>query len=166
MLPSTIPIFAACFTIIKLSDALPHGSLSTPHQAKKLSTRATQNSQYVTYAVAGIDQLQTWYNAATGLWSNDWWNSANVVTMLADFQDYFPSQGSPITSQVFPTTFARAPTTFAGFLNGYYDDELWWTLAWIKVFDVTGNVTYLNTAAKIFEDAKSAWGTSPCGGLW
>ena len=167
MLRSTIRVFAILFTTIHLSDALPHHSLSSSHQiGTRLNKRATQNSQYVTYAVAGIDQLQTWYNAATGLWAGDWWNSANVLTMLADFQDYFPSEASPITSEVFPTTLAKAPSTYAGFLDGYYDDELWWALAWIKVFDVTGDATYLNTAAAIFEDAKSAWGTTPCGGLW
>jgi uncharacterized protein YyaL (SSP411 family) len=88
--------------------------------------------------------------------------------MLADFQDYFPSYVDSITDQVFPTTLAQAPTFdgYAGFLNGFYDDELWWVLAWIKVFDVTGDTQYLDTASTIFEDAKNAWGQTPCGGLW
>ena len=88
--------------------------------------------------------------------------------MLADFQDYFPSMVDSITAQVFPTTLAKAPSYngYAGFLDGFYDDELWWVLAWLKVFDVTGDTQYLDTASAIFEDAKSAWGTSPCGGLW
>lgn len=86
--------------------------------------------------------------------------------MLADFQQYYPTQGKAITDQVFPTTHTQAPNTFAGFLNDYYDDGLWWALAWIKVYDVTGDAMYLNTAATIFEDSKSIWGDSPCGGLW
>jgi uncharacterized protein YyaL (SSP411 family) len=73
-----------------------------------------------------------------------------------------------ITAQVFPTTLAKAPSSsgYTGFLDGFYDDELWWVLAWIKVFDVTGDTQYLDTASTIFEDAKNAWGSSPCGGLW
>ncbi|KAH6662106.1 glycoside hydrolase [Halenospora varia] len=112
--------------------------------------------------------MQTWYSASTGLYSNQWWPSANVITMLADFQEYYPSQAKPTTDQVFPTTLAKAPGAggFPGFVNGFYDDELWWVMAWIKVFDVTGNVTYLNTAASIFEDSKNVWGTATCGGLW
>lgn len=159
--------FLALLLTTPLSYAYPQATHQTSHQIGSiLDKRASQNTQYVAYAVAGINQLQTWYNGATGLWANAWWNSANVVTMLADFLDYFPSQATPITSQVFPTTLARAPSMFPGFINGFYDDELWWSLAWIKVFDVTGDVTYLDTARAIFENAKSAWGASPCGGLW
>lgn len=86
--------------------------------------------------------------------------------MLADFHEYFPDMAKGVTDQVFPTTLAMAPKTFPGFLNGFYDDELWWVLAWIKVYDVTKDETYLDTAATIFEDSKNAWGSSPCGGLW
>jgi predicted alpha-1,6-mannanase (GH76 family) len=166
-LPRTLAVLAAS---IAISNALPQPQqLHTPnfHQLSErtLQSRATQ-TQYVDYAVAGINQMMTWYSAANGLWSNAWWNSANVVTMLADFQDFFPSMAVGITNSVFPTTLAKAPQTYAGFLNGFYDDELWWALAWIKVYDVTKDEKYLTTAAAIFEDAKSAWGTSPCGGLW
>ena len=44
----------------------------------------------------------------------------------------------------------------------YYDDEGWWALAWIAVYDVTRNQTYLNTAESIFEDMKAAYGTTNC----
>ncbi|CZR69347.1 related to endo-1,6-alpha-D-mannanase [Phialocephala subalpina] len=173
-LPRTLAVLTAS---IAISNALPH-PVAQPetspnpswHQLSELSStglhsRATQ-TQYISYAVAGINQMMTWYSAANGLWSNAWWDSANAITMLADFQQYFPSYATGVTATVFPTTLAKAPSTFAGFLNGFYDDELWWALAWIQVYDVTGQETYLDTAAAIFEDAKSAWGTSPCGGLW
>lgn len=163
---STPKLFAA-FATISISSAIPLAGNSHSHQiGERISRRETQ-AQYVAYAQAGIDQLQTWYTASTGLWSNYWWNSANAITMLADFQDFFPALAIPTTSLVFPTTLAQAPNTNAGFLNGFYDDELWWVLAWIKVYDVTGDITYLNTAAEIFEDPKSAWGDeAACGGLW
>ncbi|TLD04601.1 hypothetical protein E2P81_ATG10414 [Venturia nashicola] len=53
-----------------------------------------------------------------------------------------------------------------GFLNDYYDDEGWWALAWIAVYDVTGEQDYLITAQSIFDDMDKAYGTTPCGGLW
>ncbi|KAH8602379.1 glycoside hydrolase [Bisporella sp. PMI_857] len=110
----------------------------------------------------------TWYNAATGLWDGAWWNSANVITTLANFAEQFPNEIKHITDQVFPTTLEKAPKAygFTGFLNGFYDDELWWVLAWIKVFDVTGEKKYLDKAAEIFEDSKNSFGTSSCGALW
>lgn len=173
-LSSGLRVLALLLATVNFSSALPHHP--QPQRLAKdgvalptLNKRATVTAQnYVAYAVAGIDQMQTWYDASTGLWSSAWWNSANAITMLADFQEYFPSYVDSITSQVFPTTLAQAPSFdgYTGFLDGFYDDELWWALAWIKVFDVTGETQYLDIASSIFEDAKSAWGTSPCGGLW
>lgn len=166
LLPSALSVLAIS-TVFSLSDALPQSHLDSLRKSSKISRRSTNTQQdYVAYSVAGINQLQTWYDAATGLWSDNWWPSANIITMLADFQDYFPSQVIPTTSLVFPTTLTQAQKTSPGFLNGFYDDELWWALAWIKVYDVTNDENYLDQAASIFEDAKAAWGTSPCGGLW
>jgi predicted alpha-1,6-mannanase (GH76 family) len=108
-------------------------------------------------------------NTTTGVFTPDWWNSANVITMLADYENYFPGRNAEVLT-VFSNTFAVAKSPFdsrGSFLNTFYDDELWWTLAWIKVYDVTGNVTYLNKAAEIYEDPKSVWGQSTCsGGIW
>jgi predicted alpha-1,6-mannanase (GH76 family) len=53
-----------------------------------------------------------------------------------------------------------------GFLNGYYDDEGWWALAWIQAYDVTGTTEYLNTAIDIFTDMKNGSTTSCRGGIW
>ncbi|TVY92376.1 Mannan endo-1,6-alpha-mannosidase [Lachnellula willkommii] len=53
-----------------------------------------------------------------------------------------------------------------GFLNGYYDDEGWWALAWIQAFDVTKNPLFLQTSINIFNDMKNG-STTPCGGgIW
>jgi hypothetical protein len=126
------------------------------------------SSAFAGNARIAIDQLQKSYNMASGLYGNLWWNTANVITMLADFQEYFPSSINNITLTVFPNTLKVAPQASgnSGFLNEFYDDELWWALAWIKVYDVTKDDQYLNVASSIFEDAKAGWGTSPCGGLW
>lgn len=58
------------------------------------------------------------------------------------------------------------PQRTTGFLNDYYDDEGWWALAWIAVYDNTGNERYLRTAESIFEDIAASYGTTPCGGVW
>ncbi|KAF2758658.1 Six-hairpin glycosidase [Pseudovirgaria hyperparasitica] len=45
-------------------------------------------------------------------------------------------------------------------LDGYYDDDLWWALAWIAAYDVSGNSDYLATAEGIFQSTSKAWPTN------
>ena len=52
-----------------------------------------------------------------------------------------------------------------GFLNGYYEDEGWWALAWLKVYDLTGNNVYMNNAIGIFQDMTEGY-PAKCGGIW
>lgn len=53
-----------------------------------------------------------------------------------------------------------------GFINDYYDDEGWWALAWIAVYDHTQDQKYLDAAVSIFEDMHAAFNTTPLGGIW
>ena len=47
-------------------------------------------------------------------------------------------------------------------LDGFYDDDLWWALAWIGAYDVTQNIQYLQLAEGIFGRVTKAWPTR-CG---
>lgn len=148
-------------------------------------------------AASAITTLQQWYSEDKGLWdTTGWWNSANVLTMLADFTAIDDSFHQTFY-KVFENTFIQAqlhamgflkvmspksidtyirstPITgnttrhsigFDGFLNEYYDDEGWWALAWLKVYDQSKQERYLQMAIDIFEDMKTGWG-GECGGLW
>jgi len=46
-------------------------------------------------------------------------------------------------------------------VNITLQDEGWWALAWIAVYDVTGNRQHLQAAISIFEDMAAAYGTTP-----
>lgn len=169
-------LFAVVFTS-SVVDAIP---TKIQGDGSSLAKRATDSQamsriQYQNYAASAINALQkAYYDPNAGLWgkvddkgvfSGDWWNSANVLTMMADYYEIYPTT-APWMTDLFATVLAKAPSKFHNFINGFYDDELWWVLAWIQVYDATGNVTYLNTAASLYEDSKSAWGNTPCGGLW
>lgn len=208
-----------------------------------------------------LSTLQIWYNAGTGLWDTaGWWNSANVMTMIANFAkldpdnkpmqefagkvfkntvmqapaknpqpgveskrkravnlgnttftlDMEPAAGSgysksrlsdtsePFTSfpadwnaeegqyvdvmslPAFSAASTSGPKTEGGkqvviaavpraedWLDGFYDDDLWWALGWIGAYDVTGNIEYLQLAEGLFMAVTKAW-PSKCGGggIW
>jgi predicted alpha-1,6-mannanase (GH76 family) len=71
---------------------------------------------------------------------------------------------------IFANTLHAAQTAhdgFPGFINDYYDDEGWWALAWIDVYDLTSKPQYLQAAASIFDDMQKGWDTKTCGGgVW
>jgi len=66
---------------------------------------------------------------------------------------------------VYANTFTNAPKTqgHTNFLNNFYDDEGWWGIAWLNIYDLTQNPNYLNMAKTIFNDMHGGW-TTPCGG--
>lgn len=139
---------------------------------------------------------ETWYNGQTGLYnSTGWWNSANAITVLADMTSVDPNVLDRTTSSIFKNTFNQAqqnnlgvskynathecdgiehdcpdqdPQVFSskGWLNGYYDDEAWWALAWITVWDFTKDDAYLEASTDIFNDMVSTGLNATCGGIW
>jgi predicted alpha-1,6-mannanase (GH76 family) len=125
---------------------------------------ANEAASYQKRATLGIAQLQSWYDPTTGLYkTTGWWNSANAITTLAD---YTHATGDMQYSSVFANTLSAAQQKFAGFLNDYYDDEGWWALAWIDVYDITHDPQYLRMSASIFEDMAKGWDTTCSGGIW
>jgi predicted alpha-1,6-mannanase (GH76 family) len=129
-----------------------------------LAKASTVKASYLSEAeAAAAVLLDDYYDNATGLFDG-WWQSANTVTTLADLA-YINSSLYDAVDRIFANTFVRAPDTYAGFLNNYYDDEAWWALAWIRAFDVTNKTEYLEAAVDIFDDMVGGWGT-PCGGIW
>jgi predicted alpha-1,6-mannanase (GH76 family) len=130
------------------------------------TTTPTPTSQ-LERATDGIKTLQSWYSSPTGLYqTTGWWNSANAVTVLAD---YARVSKSTQYNSVFANSLAAAQnssTGFPGFINKYYDDEGWWALAWIDVYDLTGDPQYLSMAKSIFTDMATGWDNVCGGGIW
>jgi predicted alpha-1,6-mannanase (GH76 family) len=113
-------------------------------------------------ADAGMAALVAMYNDNVGRWtSTGWWNNANALEATID---YMARTGSRDELPLLEITYRE--NSYAGFLNDYYDDQLWWALAWLKAYDLTGEVQYLEAARGIFADTTSAWDDSCGGGLW
>jgi predicted alpha-1,6-mannanase (GH76 family) len=128
------------------------------------SDNANEAASYQKRSALGIAHLQSWYDPTTGLYkTTGWWNSANAITALADYKRI---AGDKQYADVFPTTFSAAQHKFADYLNDYYDDEGWWALAWIDVYDITHDPQHLRMSASIFEDMAKGWDTTCSGGIW
>ncbi|KAG9194010.1 hypothetical protein G6011_04045 [Alternaria panax] len=83
------------------------------------------------------------------------------VTYPLDWHDNNGWIISPGTSYRHDYNYSYDPNTpdYRDWLDGYYDDDLWWALAWISAYDVTHNYTYLDLAEGIFIAVSSTWGT-------
>jgi predicted alpha-1,6-mannanase (GH76 family) len=129
-------------------------------------------AQYADHANTAITTLQNAYNGNTGLWKGAatplWWQSGNIVEMLARFGQA-DSTFKQTATDIIATTYAKSANRQGAhdWKNDYYDDMGWWALGWIAAYDLTGNSAYLSTAEDIFTDMTSGWSTScKAGGLW
>ena len=120
---------------------------------------------YLQEAGAGIGTLQNWYAQNSGLYASPagWWNAANSITVLANYEQITKSTDYNST---IANTFKAAQSSHANFVDEYYDDNGWWALAWIQAYDVTGNAAYLSMAETIFTEMTGGWDSTCGGGLW
>ncbi|KAI1430363.1 glycoside hydrolase family 76 protein [Xylaria sp. FL1777] len=72
-------------------------------------TQATYDAN----TVAAVHALQTWYDQSTGLWdTTGWWNSANCLTMLADYAIQNPQSAASLSiPNVIQNTYVQAQKT-------------------------------------------------------
>ena len=104
------------------------------------------------------------YDGDSGLFrGTGWWNSANGITALANASRVLDSREF---DAIFKTTFVQAQHKHAGFLNEFYDDEGWWALAWLDVYELHGGPDYLKMSQSIFNDMTTGWSESCGGGIW
>jgi predicted alpha-1,6-mannanase (GH76 family) len=114
-------------------------------------------------AAAGMVPLQTWYDATTGLWnSTDWWTSANQLETVID---YSRETGDPTYLDDVDTTFVKnQASNFDRF--GFYDDDGWWAIVWIKAYDLSHQQKYLDMAKTIFKRMSGGWDDKCGGGIY
>lgn len=145
------------FTSTALAPAQEHLRAGNPSRAEALDR-----------ARAAAAALLPLYNRETGLFNTTgWWNSANAITALADESGV--AKDLPVR-WIFADVLKRAPHRFPGFRNDFYDDEGWWALAWMAVYDLDPHTPeaaqYLSVSEAIFDDMTGGWDDTCGGGIW
>ncbi|HVY31458.1 MAG TPA: glycoside hydrolase family 76 protein [Polyangiaceae bacterium] len=114
-------------------------------------------------AAAGMVALAGFYNQGTGLWDqDDWWTSANQLETVID---YSRETGAGDYIAEIDNTFTKNQAgDFDRF--GYYDDDGWWAMAWIKAYDLSHQDKYLDMAKKIFSRMAGGWDDKCGGGIY
>jgi predicted alpha-1,6-mannanase (GH76 family) len=119
---------------------------------------------YRARAAAGTRALQRWYLPHTGLWATTgWWNAANALTAVIR---YIQHTGDLSCLGIIGNTFAAAQFEHSRFINGFFDDNGWWALAWVAAYDLTAESRYLSAARTIFAHNQGGWDDTCRGGLW
>src|SRR5262249_46317071 len=110
-------------------------------------------------AAAAIAALQRWYAPRTGRWHGTGrWTAANALPAGIGYRG---GAGAPSYGGV------TAPPSRAaqrggrggprGFINGFFDDNGWWALAWLAAYDLIGDRRYLAAAQAIFAHNRGGW---------
>jgi len=96
----------------KWSCSLAAAGASLLVSSSPLDHRQTR-SDYTANALSGIKALQGWYDKPTGLWNTSgWWNSANCLTVLADWALMDQTGAASLdVSSTMSTTFTNAQKT-------------------------------------------------------
>ena len=117
-------------------------------------------------------QYQFW-NESAGMWrSSMWWQAANTVEVIANLG--LASAGEKdvvlhVLDRVFNATandtIARCDDRVDLTFSGYFDDELWWGLGWLRAYELTKDAKFLNRSRAIFDDiVNRSWTNESCGG--
>lgn len=112
---------------------------------------------------AAVDILRLGHNGDTQKWGpdNGQWLSANALTATID---YMARSGDRRHVDLLNSILTKYPGGYPEG-NGYYDDYAWWGLAWIRAYDLTGELRYLDAAEQIARGVEIGWNTKCGGGL-
>jgi predicted alpha-1,6-mannanase (GH76 family) len=111
----------------------------------------------------GMAALAPFYNQSSGLWDkDDWWTSANQLETVIDYSRE-TGEGDYL-AQIDNTFTKNQAGDFDRF--GYYDDDGWWAIAWIKAYDLSHQAKYLDMAKQIFARMAGGWDDKCGGGIY
>ncbi|KAK7978425.1 hypothetical protein PG996_004473 [Apiospora saccharicola] len=123
---------------------------------------------------ASINALNTYYDNKTGRWDpmGNWWYSGLAVQSLANYmettgsRDYLAQAQHTIDIQRAPLDWW--PQGGGDFRADSTDDTGWWALALLRMYQLTGNSTYLDIAKEDETYIYQYWKPNTCKGgiIW
>jgi predicted alpha-1,6-mannanase (GH76 family) len=103
------------------------------------------------------------YEPQAGQWNTmGWWNCANAVECLTNLMIY---SNSTNFTYIYSEIYDNQPASYI-LQDGSNDDVLWWSLAWARAYELTGNATYLTRSELCFEHVLQYWDNTCGGGIW
>ncbi|KAK7920102.1 hypothetical protein PG985_008124 [Apiospora marii] len=123
---------------------------------------------------ASINALNTYYDNKTGRWdpTGNWWYSGVALQSIADYmqttgsRDYLAQAQHTIDIQRAPLDWW--PQGGGDFRADSTDDTGWWALALLRMYELTGNSTYLDIAKDDETYIYQYWKPDTCKGgiIW
>jgi predicted alpha-1,6-mannanase (GH76 family) len=127
--------------------------------------RPRQDLDVKVAAKAAIDAMNNkFYSSSQGIWSSDepWWLSGFALTAVIDFMR--KTKSTVYVNQVKNIIQAQRRKWNGDFRAESTDDTGWWALAMVRMYDLTGDSTYLDIAKEDEAYMYQSWSSSPCGG--
>ena len=157
-------LLVAVLPLLLHTPAGAAGASPTPQPCALATQRA---------ALAEDALREHFWNGTTGLWDeNLWWQSACSLEVLgrhaltAGNATLRASAASDIATLYNHTAnMSKGGPT----ITGYYDDEEWWAMGWLRAWELTGNASYVERTDTILNHMTDAsWNESSCGGgfMW
>jgi len=121
-------------------------------------------------AQQGMNQLLNYYYPSLNLIGNvtesvPFWTTGNAVETIAN---YMEATGDFTPLPIVENLFTASPSRYCSKVWGcYFDDLQWYILAWIRTYEVTQNITYLNQATELYSNILTKWNgwNETCGGM-
>jgi len=106
-----------------------------------------------------------YFNNQSGVANGDGWNYWPQAHAMDVVIDAYLRTGNEKYSSMFGQWYEGIKHQSGGsHYNDFYDDEEWIVLTMLRLYEVTGEDRYINTALDLWNDIKTAWNTEYGGG--
>ena len=101
-----------------------------------------------------------------------WWQEANTLEAISNYAMLVPTEKPHIEAVIEAVynatrndTMARCDQGVNLTFSGFFDDEAWWGLGWLRAHTLTNQERYLMRAHAVFADlVNRSWNEESCGG--
>ena len=145
-----------CFSsfLTTTTTAAATGSLSTRFTKNVFSARAN----VLTDVLASCQ-----FDPLIGLFNDLVWQSGSGLETLSDVISQSGTTGPSRWTSVLSIMYSKLPAV----IDNCFDDHQWFLLGWARAYEATGNTSYLERAATIFDFvSNNGWETTVCKGGW